>query len=362
MVQYTGHTATTTVARFSPSGYYIASADVSGQLRVWDAISEESNLKGEFPIISGKIMDLAWDGESKRIIAVGDGREKYGQAVMFDSGNSVGEISGHSKVVNAASIRPVRPYRAATGGDDSNVVFYHGPPFKFNCSAKDHHTNFVNGVAFSPDGTYLVSVGSDRKIFLWDGKTGELVTQIQDGDNDHKGSIFSVSWEKDSKRFVTASGDQSVKIWDVESRKNTHTWKFGDVASVPHQQVGVVWPSRADGLIISISNSGHLNYLSEKSKEPIRVVQGHQGNITALSVEAGGKTLWTGSFEGRVFCWNVKTGEAEVPEGQAHTNRVVGFAQTKNHMYSTGWDDKIRMVDTGVKTFRYRDQAWIHTY
>lgn len=33
--------------------------------------------KGEFGIISGPIKDLAWDGESKRIIAVGDGKERY---------------------------------------------------------------------------------------------------------------------------------------------------------------------------------------------------------------------------------------------------------------------------------------------
>ena len=59
--------------------------------------------------------DLEWDGESKRIIAVGDGREKsvsrltvmqdipytsgrFGHAFMMDSGTSTGEISGHAKV------------------------------------------------------------------------------------------------------------------------------------------------------------------------------------------------------------------------------------------------------------------------
>ena len=43
--QYDGHTAQTTVARFSPSGFYIASGDVSGSVRVWDAI-EAVNTKG----------------------------------------------------------------------------------------------------------------------------------------------------------------------------------------------------------------------------------------------------------------------------------------------------------------------------
>lgn len=42
--------------------------------------------------------DLEWDGESKRIIAVGDGREKFGHAFMMDTGTSTGEIIGHTKV------------------------------------------------------------------------------------------------------------------------------------------------------------------------------------------------------------------------------------------------------------------------
>ena len=43
--QYTTHTAQTTVARFSPSGFYVASGDVSGAVKVWDAV-EGVNTKG----------------------------------------------------------------------------------------------------------------------------------------------------------------------------------------------------------------------------------------------------------------------------------------------------------------------------
>jgi hypothetical protein len=122
--------------------------------------------------------DLAWDGESKRIIAVGDGKEKsvqpftsdfwcdttiiktlfsvetrFGHAFLMDTGSSTGEILGHSKVsyiqsfsdvhldftpllitskvVNAVSIRHQRPFRSATAGDDSSIIFYTGAPYKY---------------------------------------------------------------------------------------------------------------------------------------------------------------------------------------------------------------------------------------
>lgn len=363
--QYTGHTATTTVARFSPSGFYCASGDSAGVVRVWDCSPNGSGVtKGEYSIISGRINDIAWDGDSQRIIAVGDGKQRYGHCITADSGNSVGEISGHSAQVNAVSIRQQRPLRAATAGDDKNMVFYHGAPFKFNgIPGRGNHANFIYGVAFSPDGNQLVTVGGDRKIWLYDGKTGEPKGQIGEGDGGHKGSIFGVSWASDSKRLVTASADRTVKIFDVEAGKATQSFSFGEegTVSVPHQQVGVVWPGgRSDGLVISVSLSGDLNYMHENSPGPVRVISGHQKNITALALSDNSTrsppTLWTGSYEGRLCAWDVAKGTAETVDGDGHTNIVSGLASSPGQnghpqLYSVGWDDTLRSVDVSAKTF-----------
>ncbi|KAL7275049.1 WD40 repeat-like protein [Rhizina undulata] len=352
--QYTGHTTNATVARFAPSGYYVASGDAAGNVRVWDCVGQDMITKGEFPIISGPIKDIAWDGESQRIIAVGDGKERFGHCISFDTGNSVGVISGHSSAINSVSIRQSRPYRAATASDDQTLVFFHGAPFKFNAAITGRHVNFVHGVAFSPNGEYFVSVGADRKIFLYDGKTGEFKTEIKDPESAHKGSILSVSWSKDSKRFVTASTDQTVRVWDVESKKNTRTWKFGPeggAPSVSDHQVGVVWTPRDDNIIISLSLSGDLNYLDENSETPIRVVSGHQKAITTLTVTEE-KTLFTGSYEGRICRWDIEKGKAELVEGKGHGNSVVGFVETPTGEFaSVGWDDKIRRIDKGAGIF-----------
>ncbi|RMZ75808.1 hypothetical protein DV738_g5269, partial [Chaetothyriales sp. CBS 135597] len=366
--QYTQHTAATTVARFAPSGFYVASGDASGIVRVWDSSPNGSGTtKGEYAIISGRINDIAWDGDSQRIIAVGDGKQRYGHCITADSGNTVGEISGHSAQVNAVSIRQQRPLRAATAGDDKNVVFYHGAPFKFNdIPGRGTHANFIYGVAFSPDGSRLVSVGADKKILLYDGKTGALQTELSPPADSHTGSIFAVSWSSDSRSLVTSSADRTVKIWDVEAAKVKHTWTFGDTGSVSHQQVGVVWPSgRSDGLIISLSLDGQLNYLHTSSATPTRVVSGHQKSITALTTSSTGSpssapTLWTGSYDGRLSAWDTATGTAEPVDGSGHTNIISGLAATPSssatsskhpQIFSVAWDDSLRTVDAATKTF-----------
>lgn len=309
---------------------------------------------GDYHIISGRINDIAWDGDSQRIIAVGDGRERFGHCITADSGNSVGEISGHSSVINTVSIRQQRPLRAATGADDSSVVFLHGAPFKFNTKLGGLHKGYVNGVGFSPDGSHLVSVGADRRIQLYDGKTGEATVNI--GEGEHKGSIFGVSWAKDSKRFVTASADQTVKLWDVEAGKAVQTWRFGGegTVSIPDHQVGVVWPAgRSDGMVVSLNLAGDLSYLVEGSQKSAKVVQGHNRSITALGSSGEGKnqTFWTGSFDGRVCSWDSSTGLASAVEGQTHSNQVTAFQTTSSRAYSVGWDDTLRIADASSNTF-----------
>lgn len=181
-VQFTKHTFPTTVATFSPSGNYIASGDESGNVKIWDSsvygkeegLYEQPVVKAEYQILSGPIRSIAWDGDNQRVIAVGEGKDQFGHCFTWDSGNSVGEIQGHSTVINAVDIKPQRPYRAATVSADKALVFYNGPPFKFDKSVRGRHKNVIRDVKFSPDGKWLVSVGSDRTIVVYDGKTGRF--------------------------------------------------------------------------------------------------------------------------------------------------------------------------------------------
>ena len=58
---YRGHNAAVTVAKWSPSGCYVASGDASGKVRVWAYDHEEKLLRKEVQALAGPIKDLAWD-------------------------------------------------------------------------------------------------------------------------------------------------------------------------------------------------------------------------------------------------------------------------------------------------------------
>ncbi|KAI0100170.1 WD40-repeat-containing domain protein [Nemania sp. FL0031] len=361
-LQYTEHTAQTTVARIAPlpnivPEYRIASGDVTGLVRVWASTKDGIKKKDEWPAFSGRINDIAFASDGDRVIAVGDGREKFGHAFNI-TGGKVGEVTGHSKVINAVAIRPtertVRAISAVTVSDDSSVCFLGNVPSPLHFQSKEDglHKGFVLGTAISPDGSKLITVGADKRIQLYlynEGKTPKGYEHTKTiGEGEHTGSIFAVSWSSDSKRFVTASADQTVKMWDVESATVLRTWKFG--GEVGDQQIGVVWPlERTDGLIISLSLNGDLNYMKEDSDTPIKTVQGHNKTITAIG--SNGTTLWTGSFDGRVCTWDVASGVGTVVDGQCHTNQITAFTSTSGQAYSVGWDDTLRIIDVSTNTF-----------
>ncbi|KAH8551059.1 WD40-repeat-containing domain protein [Umbelopsis sp. PMI_123] len=338
---YSGHTAQATVATYSPSGYYIASGDVAGNVRIWDTVGEEQILKSEIKPISGRITDIAWDSESKRVIAVGEGKERFGHAFAFDTLSSVGEITGHSKVINSVSIRQQRPFRAVTASDDMSVVFYHGVPFKFNKVIRDH-SRFVHTVKFSPNGDLFASAGADGKIFLYDGKTGDKIQELT-SDQAHTGGIFAASWSTCSKYLLTSSADSTAKIWDIEAKSVINTFDFASGSSHDEQQVGNLW---SEGNLLSVALSGEIRYLDKNSGSIARSIHGHSKATTSLT-STKNDTLFTGSYDGRVCAWQYGTEQDKtLPQplkGEQHTNQITSMVAQGDTLFSAGMDDVIRV-------------------
>jgi len=72
---YGDHAYPATVARFSPNGEWVASADASGSVRIWGT-RNDFVLKKEFRVLSARIDDLQWSPDGLRIVACGEGKGK----------------------------------------------------------------------------------------------------------------------------------------------------------------------------------------------------------------------------------------------------------------------------------------------
>jgi WD40 repeat protein len=73
------------------------------------------------------------------------------------------------------------------------------------------HTGLVKSVAFSPDGTHVVSGGEDEMLKLWDVATGQLIWTSKG----HSGGVNSVAISPDGTRVLVGNWGGTLELWDA---------------------------------------------------------------------------------------------------------------------------------------------------
>jgi tetratricopeptide (TPR) repeat protein len=73
------------------------------------------------------------------------------------------------------------------------------------------HHNWVESVAWSPDGTRLASAGLDNSVRVWDPRTGDEAFVLQG----NFGMFHYVSWSPNGAQVAAASSDGQIWLWDA---------------------------------------------------------------------------------------------------------------------------------------------------
>jgi hypothetical protein len=76
------------------------------------------------------------------------------------------------------------------------------------------HTGKVTALAFSPDGKTLASGSADQSVRLWDVATGKETRRLQGKD-----VIASLSYSADGRTLTAKEGEKGKRVWDVATGK-----------------------------------------------------------------------------------------------------------------------------------------------
>jgi WD40 repeat protein len=162
------------------------------------------------------------------------------------------------------------------------------------------HTGDINSVAFSPNGSLVVTGSADGTARVWDATTGKTVGELRG----HNGSVNSASFSPDGKFIVTASDDETVRLWDAD--------RFAFVRMVGRTYTSVVSSAEysADGQFI-VAASGEAAWVCDPVRgEVVRTLEGHTGQVNSASFSPDSRLIVTASADNTARVWNAQTGES----------------------------------------------------
>jgi WD40 repeat protein len=162
------------------------------------------------------------------------------------------------------------------------------------------HSNVVTMVAFSADGQRIVTASADNTSRVWDVKTGQELATLKG----HESYILTAEFSADGQRIVTASSDETARVWDAQTGKELATLK-GHKSRVNTAKFS------ADGQRIVTTSSDKTAWVWDaKTGQELMVLKGHKLDVNTAEFSADGQRIVTTSGDNTVRVWDAKMGKA----------------------------------------------------
>ncbi|HTU21245.1 MAG TPA: serine/threonine-protein kinase [Gemmataceae bacterium] len=371
------HSAPIHAALFSPDDQRLATLDASGRLRVWDVsgrLHSERFLGPGVPILAAAFSpDARWvvtagSDETVRVWEIETGEvfhtlranvrlgairavavSSRGWAAAAGDEGVIGvwdtaggrwlyPLKGHTGTIRALAFDPGGGI-LASGSDDTTVRLWEmtaKQPRELRI-CKGHrmdgcsHHYAVRAVAFSPDGTKLISGSEDHTAQLWNAEDGKpLLWNEATGmplELPHQDSVQSVAFSSDGKRVLTGSFDRTAQLWDTETGRpvGPPLEHPGAVDTVTFGLDGHFLTAARDGTARVWASPEEKNWLHQFRHEPA-------DSIMAVALSPDGRLAVTGCGHEAVV-WNTRTGRRLGPlsgrrrdASSSHQDEVMALA------------------------------------
>jgi WD40 repeat protein len=161
------------------------------------------------------------------------------------------------------------------------------------------HTSGVNAVAIAPDGKRAISASFDNTLKIWDTEAGTEVRTL----TGHTNSVFAVDLAPDGLTAISASRDNTLKIWDTETGTEVRTL-------IGHTDWVNAVDLAPDGLTaISASSDETLKIWDIETGTEVRTLTGHTTWVYAVDLAPNGKTAISASRDNTLKIWDLLSGK-----------------------------------------------------
>jgi WD40 repeat protein len=343
----TGHSDQVRALAVSPSDGTIASADASGEIRLWDGKTGSALSTSPFAQLGSAIGTLSFSPDGRLLLATCYQEAcGYVQRVFeVSSGKQLTEYKGHDDIVSAAAFSPEGRLVATAGGSSKEINVWDPRTGETKATLKGTGSTIL-AVAFSSDGRRLAWGSTNRYASHNDRGPLEVVLRLPSAGESLSGpeSIPSQEgWIRAQTQFGTwslrhrAGGiygyDEAIlDILQEGSARATITRDSSD--GYRHRAYG--FTPDGDAVISAGSNGFILAY--QRDGSVIGNFVGHEYDVQAIAASPDGKYLASGSADQTVRLWNLKTRELIVSLFRGSDGEWVIWTPQGYYMGSPGAD------------------------
>lgn len=344
----------TDMVAFSPDGAVLFSASRSEEtIRRWDVSSGKElqplaghkkgtqsmafEAKGRFLVSSGgdgfcRIWDLTGDKEQLRISA---GKGVVAYSTFSPDGKIVAGVIGKKiqfwDAANGNELRqfPVEdwavglvfaPDGSALAWGDGSFIHLIDPRTGKQRFPRKGHKGGISRIAFSSDGTKVLTSGTDNTTRAWEARTGRELLR-------YSGSACAFS--PDGKRAASSAEDgKSIRLWDTGTGKEIHR--------LPGKAPPAFWrffchAFSADGMYFASNGGMNLptRIWDTATEKEVRQIP-TQGLLGALALSPNGKYLAATEYTGwnkPIVVWDIGSGrEIKVLSRKESSANALAFA------------------------------------
>ncbi len=315
-----GHTNAILSVNLSPDGSYLASGNEDTTIRIWSI--DRQNIVQTLREHTNRVWSVNFSPDG-RLLASGSADYTI-KLWDWQVGNCLKTLRGHNSWVWRVIFSPDGRTLASTSYDQTVKIWDVDTGTCLN--TLQGHNSPVIYADFSPDGELLVSCDFSGIIKLWNprlpfakrlvgvasrreekadqGSTGEYYRDI----GKHSNSVWSVTFSADCKWLVSASYDETIKIWSVATGECLQTFigHRGPIISAKF--------SHDDRFIISAGVDRSLKIWDVKTGKCLQSLTEHTGliytldvgNMRSAEIDYPKSIAFTGSLDETIKVWDLE--------------------------------------------------------